>query len=130
MYNTVDYKSRPIGRVDVTEATLPKGFEDLAPFIAEWGSLQTQDERYIRRQSLPMERLQAYYDVVQPRLEAIFTHLDSFPYGPQLPDPEALLFRLVLAMSEVAQAVEVYGQPTVPHAPPNHSVIIQVPNRA
>ena len=114
----------------MTEATLPKGFEDLAPFIAEWSGLHTQDERYIRRQGLPMERLQAYYDVVQPRLEAIFTHLDGFPYGPALPDPEALLFRLVLAMSEVAQAVEVYGQPTVPHAPPNHSVTIQVPNRA
>ena len=114
----------------MTEATLPKGFEDLAPFVAEWGSLTTQDERYVRRQSLPMERLQAYYDVVQPRLEAIFTHLDSFPYGPALPEPEALLFRLVLGMSEVAQAVEVYGQPTVPHAPPNHSVTIQVPNRA
>lgn len=111
------------------EATLPKGFEDLAPFIAEWGSLETQDERYGRRQALPMARLQAYYDAVQPRLGAIFDHLDSFPYGPALPAPEALLFRLVLAMSEVAQAVEVYGQPTVPHAPPNHSVTIRVPNR-
>ena len=102
---------------DVTEATLPKGFEDLAPFVAEWGSLTTQDERYVRRQSLPMERLQAYYDVVQPRLEAIFTHLDSFPYGPPLPEPEALLFRITLAMAEVAQAVEIYGQPTVPNVP-------------
>ncbi|RYE00546.1 MAG: hypothetical protein EOP61_13665 [Sphingomonadales bacterium] len=116
----------------MTEQTtaLPKGFEDLAPFIAEWGGLETQDERYIKRQGLPMERLQAYYDAVQPRLGAIFDHLDSFPYGPGLPEPEALLFRLVLAMSEVAQAVEVYGQPTVPHAPPNHSVTIQVPSRA
>ena len=111
-------------------ALLPKGFDELAPFIAEWGSLETQDERYIRRQSLSMERLQVYYDAVQPRLGAIFDHLDSFPYGPALPEPEALLFRVVLAMSEVAQAVEVYGQPTVPHAPANHSVTIRVPNRA
>lgn len=105
--------------------SLPQGFEDLAPFVAEWGHLETQDARYVRRQELPMARLQAYYDAVQPRLEAIFDHLDSFPYGPELPGPEALLFRLVLAMSEVAQAVEVYGQPTVPYAPPNHSVTIQ-----
>lgn len=111
----------------MTEATapLPGGFEDLAPFVGEWGSLETQDERYVRRQELPMARLQAYYDAVQPRLDAIFDHLDSFPYGPPLPDAEARLFRLVLAMSEVAQAVEVYGQSTVPHAPPDHSVTIQ-----
>jgi hypothetical protein len=111
----------------VTEdaASLPRGFEDLAPFVAEWGHLESQDARYVQRQALPMARLQAYYDAVQPRLEAIFDHLDSFPYGPELPASEALLFRLVLAMSEVAQAVEVYGQPTVPHAPPNHSVTIQ-----
>lgn len=105
--------------------SLPEGFEDLAPFVGEWGGLHTQDERYARRQELPMARLQAYYDAVQPRLEAIFDHLDGFPYGPPLPEPEALLFRLVLGMSEVAQAVEVYGQPTVPHAPPNHSVTIR-----
>lgn len=104
------------------KAVLPKGFEDLAPFVDEWGSLTTQDQLYIQRQTLPMERLQAYYDAVQPRLEAIFDYLDSFPFGTDLPEPEALLFRIVMGMSEVAQAVEVYGQPTVPHAPPNHSV--------
>ena len=37
-------------------ARLPKGFEDLAPFIEEWGGLQTQDERYMQRQksNVPM----------------------------------------------------------------------------
>jgi hypothetical protein len=110
---------------------LPAGFEDLAPFVAEWGDLETQDQRYGQRQRLPMARLQAYYDVVQPRLRAIFDHLDRFPYGdPPLPEPEALLFRVVMAMAEVAQAVEVYGQPTVPHAPPNHSVSIEAVGRA
>jgi hypothetical protein len=97
--------------------TLPKSFADLAPLVEEWGSLHTPDERFLRRQQLPMERLQAYYDLVQPRLEEIFDHLDSFPFGPLLPEPEALLYRLTLAMAEVAQAVEVYGQPTVPNVP-------------
>lgn len=108
---------------------LPSGFEDLSPFVGEWGSLETQDERYRRRQKLPMERLNAYYKAVCPRLEAIFGHLHSFPYGPPLPPPEALLFRLVLAMTEVAQAVEVFGQPGVPLAPEDHSVPIRVVSR-
>lgn len=97
--------------------SLPENFADLTPFVAEWGNLETPDERFLRRQQLSMERLQAYYDVVQPRLEEIFDHLDSFPYGPPLPEPEALLFRITLAMAEVAQAVEIYGQPTVPNVP-------------
>ena len=97
--------------------SLPESFADLTPFIAEWGNLETPDERFLRRQQLSMERLQAYYDVVQPRLEEIFDHLDRFPYGPSLPEPEALLFRITLAMAEVAQAVEIYGEPTVPNVP-------------
>lgn len=96
---------------------LPEGFADLALLVEEWGDLNTPDERFLRRQQLPMERLQTYYDLVQPRLEQIFDHLDSFPFGPTLPEPEALLFRLAMAMAEVAQAVEVYGQPTVPNVP-------------
>ena len=96
---------------------LPDKFADLSPFIVEWGGLQTPDERFVRRQQLPMERLLAYYHAVQPRLDEIFDHLDSFPFGPTLPEPEALLFRLTMAMAEVAQAVEVYHQPTVPNVP-------------
>jgi hypothetical protein len=114
----------------MTEATLPKGFEDLAQFVAEWGDLETQDARYLRRQNLPMERLDTYYKTVTPRLGAIFEHLDKHPFGQPLPAPEALLFRVVMAMSEVAQAVEVFGQPTVPHAPVNHSARVEVMRRA
>lgn len=108
-----------------TVPSLPPGFEDLEPFIPEWGALETQHERYQRRQELPMERIQAYYDVVAPRLPAIFDHLDSFTYGEPLPPSEALLLRLVMGMSEVAQAVELYGQPTFPHLPKGSSVLIK-----
>ena len=108
---------------------LPKGFEELAPFVDEWGDLETQDERYRRRQRLPIERLDAYYKVVSPRLRAIFDHLDGFPFGEPLPAPEALLFRVVMGMTEVAQAVEVFGQPTVPQTPLDHSVPIKVMTR-
>ena len=76
-----------------------------------------------------MERLTAYYDAVCPRLQSIFEHLGTFSYGLPLPASEELLFRVVMAMTEVAQAVEVFGQPTVPLAPENHSVKIEVVRR-
>jgi hypothetical protein len=71
-----------------------------------------------------MERLDAYYQAVAPRLQAIFDHLDSVPHP--LPMPDATLFRVVMAMTEVAQAVEVFGEPGVPRAPLNHNVRIEV----
>ncbi len=104
---------------------LPAGFENLAPFIAEWGHLDTQDARYGQRQALPMARLNAYYHAVAPQLAAIFTHLDSFPFDAPLPPPEALLRNIVMAMAEVAQAVEVYDCPGVPNIPAGHSVPVR-----
>lgn len=105
---------------------LPADFQDLEPFLSEWGELDTQGQRYLRRQTLPMARLSAYYDAVAPRLQAIFEHLDSFPFARPLPEPEGRLLRLAMGMTEVAQAVEVFGQPGVPGAPENHSVTIQL----
>ena len=105
-------------------AGLPEGFEDLQPFVKEWGNLKTQDERYRRRQSLPMARILAYYEAVTPRLQSIFDHLDEYPFGEPLPASEDLLLRVVMGMSEVAHAVEMYGQPRVPHAPEEHSAPI------
>jgi hypothetical protein len=116
--------------VDQTDAGLPKGFEDLAPFVAEWAALETPEARYARRRSLPMERLAAYYAAVQPRLGAIFARLDAFPFDQPLPAPEARLFNLVMGMSEVAQAVEVFGQPSVPNAPPDHTVRVRTLTKA
>jgi hypothetical protein len=104
---------------------LPVGFEELAPFVAEWGRLETQDERYRQRQTLPMDRLTAYHQSVAPQLAAIFEHLDHFSFGDPLPPPEALLRNIVMAMAEVAQAVEVYGRPSIPNVPIGHSVPIR-----
>jgi hypothetical protein len=108
--------------MDVQTRALPSGFEDLECLLAEWGELETQDQRYLRRQGLPMERLTAYYAAVCPCLQAIFEHLDGFAFDAPLPAPEARLQRLVMGMSEVAQAVEVYGRPGLAHIPVGHSV--------
>jgi hypothetical protein len=101
---------------------LPQGFEDLEPFL-EWAELQTQAERYRRRQQAPFEDLLAFHAAAAPRLEAAFAHLDSFPYG-QLPEREGRLLRLFLGLTEAAQAVEVFGQSTVPYARTDHAASI------
>lgn len=100
---------------------LPEAFAYLEPFTANWGSLRSQDERYAKRQQLAQGELEAFHAVLAPRLEEVFTYLDQF--DPQaLPEAEALLFRVVLGLTEASQAVEIFGQPRVPHAPYPHSV--------
>ncbi len=102
-------------------AALPKGFEFLEPFAVTWGDLQTQGERYLKRQSLSLGELSAFHAALALRLEEVFTHLDKFPPD-ALPEAEARLFRTVLGLTEASQAVEVFGQPRVPFAPYPHSV--------
>lgn len=103
---------------------LPAGFEDLAPYAAVWGSLETQEERYLQRQHSTMKQLKAYYDATAPRLNAIFDHLDQFPMD-ALPDSEALLYRTALGLTEAAMAIEVFNQPCVPYAPFPHKMAIE-----
>src|SRR5690606_8626656 len=94
---------------------------DLAPFAAIWGVTDSQEELYLIRQRSSMAELQAFYDAVAPRLNAIFAHLDRFPVN-ELPPSEALLFRTVCGLAEAAQAVEIFHQPGVPYAPMPHRV--------
>jgi hypothetical protein len=116
-------------KVDGQGMVLPGGFEDLAPFVSEWGELRTQGERHLRRQASPMDRLTAYYDAVCPRLASIFEHLDSFPFDAPLPEPESRLLRLAMGMTEVAQAVEVLSRPVVAHGPQSLSLQVEVMTR-
>src|SRR3546814_10574560 len=77
---------------------LPEQFAFLGPYVAVWGDLHTQDERYRKRQELPYAELEAFHAALAPRLEEVFSHLDRF--DPQaLPEPEALLLRVVLGLT-------------------------------
>ncbi len=103
-------------------ALLPEGFADLAAFVPVWGPLETQAERYLARQRSRMEDLRALYDALAPRIDAVFEHLDRFPVDEPLPPPERALFRLTLALTEAAVAVEIYDEPGVPWVPTPHHV--------
>jgi hypothetical protein len=105
----------------MSHIALPEAFAFLEPFVATWGGLRTQDERYRKRQELAQGELEAFHAELAPRLEEVFSHLDQF--DPQaLPEAEALLFRVVLGLTEASQAVEILGQPRVANAPFPHSV--------
>ncbi len=112
-----------------TARDLPVGFESLIPFLVEWENLETEDQRYQLREQKSMVQLQEFYDAVAPVLESIFHHLDQFPYD-QLPAPEERLFRLALGLAEVAQAIEVIGEPTVPTLPAGYLIqVVRPKNR-
>src|SRR5271163_657838 len=100
---------------------LPAGFAFLEKFALVWGDLTTQQERYLKRQSLPYAELEAFHAALATRLEEVFLHLDKFPPN-ALPAAEARLFRTVLGLTEASQAVEVFGQSRVPYAPFPHEV--------
>jgi len=94
---------------------LPKGFEALEPFADVWG-LDTERKRQLRRLASNKEEMQAFYDAMLPRMEAILEHVDQFPLG-KLPKDTATLFYLTLSLAEIAPHVELYGgDPGVPHA--------------
>lgn len=105
----------------MSTSALPAQFAFLEPYVATWGDLRTQDERYLKRQELPYAELEAFHAALAPRLEEVFSYLDGFDPA-ALPESEALLLRVVLGLTEAAQAVEIFGQPRVPYAPFPHSV--------
>jgi hypothetical protein len=68
-----------------------------------------------------MDDLREFHRVAGNRLPEIFDYLDGFPQG-DLPPPEARLYRTVLGLAEVMQAIEVFGEPRVKNAPYPHDI--------
>jgi hypothetical protein len=94
----------------MAEQQLPEPFADLAPYLA-W-SLPTERERSVKRQSSTMDEIQAFYQAMLPRMEAILSYLAQYPLE-QVPQDVQRLFDLALTLAEIAPAVENFGQPNV-----------------
>lgn len=95
--------------------TLPAGFQDLEPFVAYWAG-ETTDARLQARCAADMPEIRRFYDAMIDRAEAALTYLDPLPLD-AMPDNAQRLMRLVLALSQVAVAVEIHGQPRAPNTP-------------
>ena len=57
---------------------LPEEFADLEPLAEQW-ALATETERNRRRLASRMSEVQALYDTLLPRTEAVLSYLGQFP---------------------------------------------------
>lgn len=92
--------------------TLPPAFADLAPWAGTWVLPSERARRDLRCQS-SMEALQAFYDAMLARMDAVIEHLNGFALD-AMPQPERNLLDLARAFLEVAPAVELFHAPEVP----------------
>ncbi|MGE0826678.1 MAG: hypothetical protein AB7G75_30430 [Candidatus Binatia bacterium] len=88
----------------------PAPFADLEPFVP-W-ALGTEAERARKRRDSTMVEIQAFYDAILPRMEAILDYLNPLPLE-NLPADAQGLMNLTLALAEVSTAVELFKQPLV-----------------
>jgi hypothetical protein len=96
----------------MTNFTLPQGFSDLEPFVADW-ALPTRAQRYEARLSKPFDELVRFYDAVAPKAEAAIAYLDGLDID-ALPDDAARLLHLLYSMILVSYAVNVFKQNRIP----------------
>lgn len=98
----------------MTEPELPEQFSELHRFLPKW-DLPGTNERYAMRLAGPMAELQAFHDALLPRIPAIKQYLDTKSFE-DYSEADRRLSRLVFAWVPVAEAVEVFKQPRVPHS--------------
>jgi hypothetical protein len=102
--------------------TLPDGFEDLVPFLPHW-NLRSSHERWIRRAQTPYAQIRFFYDALLPRAQEATTYLDQFALD-DMPESAQNLFRLLLAMTHAAIAVEMHQSSGIRNAPSKHALEI------
>lgn len=90
---------------------LPAGFSALEPWVATW-VLPDAQARMAQRQASTIEELKAFYAAMLPRGEEALAYLRGYDLGAMPPEGEHLL-KLMLALAEVAPAVEWYNDPRV-----------------
>ena len=94
----------------MSNGQLPGEFQDLEPF-AVW-AMPDEVARSRMRASSPMPEIQAFYDAMMPRMEAVIGFLNGFPLNELSAEAERLL-HMVLSLAEIGPAVEFYGEPAV-----------------
>ncbi|HKA56256.1 MAG TPA: hypothetical protein VKJ47_21610, partial [Candidatus Binatia bacterium] len=92
----------------MSDHVFPEPFRDLEAF-AGW-ALETEVERNRKRLASTMAEIQAFYDAMLPRMEAVIDYLNQFPLEAMPADAQRLL-HLTFSLAEVSTAVELFKQP-------------------
>jgi hypothetical protein len=96
----------------MTNLSLPEGFTELEPFVADW-ALPSRAQRYEARLSKPYDELVTFYDAVAPRAEEAIAHLNGLDID-ALPEDAMRLLQLLYSMILVSYAVNVFKQNRIP----------------
>jgi len=92
---------------------LPEGFEELSNYV-EW-CISSDADRIAKRLEAPFPEVVAFYDAVMPYVPAAMAHLAKCPVeSPSLEDIN--LVNLLKTLAEMANAVEIYHQGSIPDA--------------
>jgi len=89
----------------------PADFADLEPY-ADW-AIATERARYDKRLACSMDELQAFYDAVFPRMEAVTAHLRTVDMD-DIGEEDKRLLWLSCSLVTVSFPVEVWRQARVP----------------
>ena len=95
----------------MTTQALPQDFQDLTQWTEHWGHT-TEAERNLARVTSEMAKIQAFYDAMSPRMEALLEFLAS--YGDHAPPEVNNLANLGKSFMEASLCVELFHEPTVP----------------
>ena len=90
---------------------LPPGFAPLERYVETW-VLPDAAARMVQRQASRIDDLKEFYEAMLPMGEAALAWLRGYELGALPPEGERLL-KLMLALAEVAPAVEWYNDPRV-----------------
>ena len=100
--------------MSVTPTTLPDGYAELEPWVADWAR-PTRQERYDVRLSKTIEELEAFYDAIAGRAEEAIEYLNGRDLD-SLTDADARLLHLLYSMILLSYPVNIFNQPRIPDA--------------
>jgi hypothetical protein len=92
---------------------LPSQFAEIEHLITAGWAIGDEAARNRQRRASSMAELQAFYNTLLPRMDAIIQHLNQQSLSALAPGDQALL-DLALMFMEAAPAVEIYKDPDVP----------------
>ena len=91
-------------------SALPKGFDALEPFVAEY-ALATPLERQRKRASLTLDALREFYSAVYPHMDAIFRHFQGMAPD-ALTQEDKALYNLGATWMELSHPIDLAWRET------------------